>query len=346
MKTLPLTARLLRIGILFVMAAGPLTSVSPTTRAQGKIEIVTEVKNEDVKLTRGQTKTVWMRVRNTGDADLAIKDLQFDYADDVKPAPKLQPKVVGLDGAILPKGVDTHIAVVFPAYPDTATYKGELFVTRQGPGNAPERFHEFKIVVAEPDNQDKALSEKVSGWLAALLAAVMLVLTVFVRVNGLNFFQSPDGSYSVSRFQVWFWTEVVLFSYAYLFFFAGSDVEFPSSIWALLGISIGSTGVATGLAVKNDAAKAAAAAAAAPGPAPPPPPAPAGKVGAIRSMLSDDGKPSMMRLQMFAWTIATGVLFLRQVYATETLWDVPSNLLILMGISHGGYLVDKGVKNP
>ena len=64
------------------------------------------------------------------------------------------------------------------------------------------------------------------------------------------------------------------------------------------------------------------------------------------NMLSDNGEPSLMRLQLFVWTFATAAFFLYQVWSTETLWDVPSSLLILMGISHGGYLVDKGASAP
>jgi hypothetical protein len=345
----PCTPRSRILATVFFLLLG----VGGVARAQtGRLEVVLATKEGGAVLTRGKSTAVSVRVRNAGDADLAVKKLEFGYAADSKdkPAPEWpRPTVVGLDGITLPKGASTNITVIFPEYPKTAEYKGQLYVTRQGPEDNPELFHTFPIEVVEPSA--KTWSAKASGWVAALLAAVMLVLTIFVRVNKLNFFQSPDSSYSVSRFQVWFWTEVVLFSYAYLFFYKGSGVVFPDSIWGLLGISVGSTGVATGLAVKNDAAQAAAAAAAHPAPAPvaPAPVAPAAarpKVGAIRDMLSEDGKPSMMRLQMFAWTIATGVFFLRQVYATETLWDVPSSLLILMGISHGGYLLDKGVKIP
>ena len=333
-----------------VMAqAGAPTSASAPQA--GRLEVVPDATENRRTLFRGQPSAIPLRVRNAGDADLAIKKLEFGYAADSKDkaAPEWKkPDVVGLDGITLPKGVSTNVTVIFPAYPGVAEFRGQLYVTRQGPTDNPELFYAFTIQVEEPS--EKTWTSRISGLVAAALAALMLVLTIFLRgKDKLNFFQSPDKSYSVSRFQVWFWTEMVLFSYAYLFFFKGANVVFPDSIWGLLGISIGSTGIATGLAIKNDAA-AAAAAAALPAAAPPaliPAPAPAAApaaIGPILSMLSDEGRPSMMRLQMFAWTVATGVFFLRQVYASGTLWDVPSNLLILMGISHGGYLVDKGVK--
>jgi hypothetical protein len=341
-----------------VLAQGGVPSPAASPQS-GRLEVVPEAAENPTKLIRGQSLAIPLRVRNAGEADLTIKKLDFGYAADSKdkPVPEWKrPDVVGLDGIILPKGVSTNITVIFPAYPNAAEYKGQLYMTRQGPTDNPEIFYVFKLKIEEPSA--KTWNSRVAGLVAALLAAVMLILTVFLRgKDKLNFFQSPDKSYSVSRFQVWFWTEVVLFSYAYLFFFKGSNVPFPDSIWGLLGISIGSTGIATGLAIKNDAAATATAAAAAvvppvPPPPPPPvaapPPAPAvtpPRLGPMLSMLSDEGRPSMMRLQLFAWTIATGVFFLRQVYASETLWDVPTNLLILMGISHGGYLVDKGVKS-
>jgi hypothetical protein len=130
------------------------------------------------------------------------------------------------------------------------------------------------------------------------------------------------------------WTLVIVFSYSYLFLHKGPEVLFPNSIWGLLGISVGSISAATILGKRKEEDKGGGVASATL--------VPPVKVNWLADMLSDNGDPSLMRLQMFVWTIATAGLFLRQVWATETLWDIPSSLLILMGISHGGYLVDKG----
>ncbi len=161
---------------------------------------------------------------------------------------------------------------------------------------------------------------------------LVLLLTVLVKSDaGINFFQSPDGAVSVSKVQVWLWTMAIIFAYVYLFLWQGPPEKFPDSLWELMGISALSTGTARYIAVVTGKT-----------------PAPAvkekiKKQNWLVSMLSDDAEPSMMRLQMFGWTLVTVFLFLMYVDKEQKLWDVPQTLVILMGISHAGYLGDKGV---
>jgi hypothetical protein len=162
---------------------------------------------------------------------------------------------------------------------------------------------------------------------------VVLLLTVLVKSEaGINFFQSPDGAVSVARVQVWMWTMAIIFAYVYLFLWHGPPEKFPDSSWELMGISALSTGVARYIAVVTGKTQT---------------PAPEiqqkiKKQNWLVSMLSDDGEPSMMRLQMFGWTLVTVFLFLMYLHKEQKLWDVPQTLVILMGISHAGYLGDKG----
>ncbi len=162
---------------------------------------------------------------------------------------------------------------------------------------------------------------------------VVLLLTVLVKSEaGINFFQSPDGAVSVARVQVWIWTMAIMFAYVYLFLWHGPPEQFPDSLWKLMGISALSTGVARYIAVVTGKTQT---------------PAPEvqqkiKKQNWVVSMLSDDGEPSMMRLQMFGWTLVTVFLFLMYLHKEQKLWDVPQTLVILMGISHAGYLGDKG----
>jgi hypothetical protein len=162
---------------------------------------------------------------------------------------------------------------------------------------------------------------------------LVLVLTIVVKSDeGTNFFQSPDGAVSVSKVQVWMWTMTIIFSYVYLFLWCG-PLQLPGSLWELMGISAVSGGTAKYIAMVTGKGTQ--------------PPA-AAAVEKIRkqnwlfSMLSDDGQPSMMRLQMFGWTLVTVFLFLMFLHRNRALWDVPQTLVILMGISHAAYLGDKG----
>lgn len=327
----------------------------PASAQRGRLSVVLPTAPPEFHLTRGNTQIEELKVQNVGNADIAVESILFDYRSEPgqQPPQLMLPAVLGLNGMTLGEGQTTTLFVRFPAYPSRAEYKGELYLKRAGVAEQPEPFHSFSIRIHEP--LPRPWSRLAAGFTATGFGVLALLLTALVRPKGKNFFQSPDpgGTYSVSRFQVWLWTVVIVFSYGYLNLRVGPEVAFPDSIWALLGISVASISVATTVAVRKDKEKESEAKAAAPTPpatgATPAAPPPSAKVrpGPLTSMLSDpDGHPSIMRLQMFVWTAATVFFFLRQVFATSTMWDVPSSLLILMGISHTGYLLDKGAAPP
>ena len=177
----------------------------------------------------------------------------------------------------------------------------------------------------------------VSQWssfaIALAFLVVVLVMTIAVKSkDGINFFQSPDGAVSVAKVQIWMWTMTIIFSYVYLFLWQGPPDKFPDSLWELMGISALSTGAAKYIASVTDKGV----------PQTPEVQAKIARQNWLVSMLSDDGEPSMMRLQLFGWTLVTVFLFLMYLHKNRTLWDVPQTLVILMGISHAGYLGDKG----
>ena len=51
--------------------------------------------------------------------------------------------------------------------------------------------------------------------------------------------------------------------------------------------------------------------------------------------------PIFAKSQMLFWTILTIVIFFFKTTIDGILWDVPEELVILMGISQGGFLVRK-----
>jgi len=189
------------------------------------------------------------------------------------------------------------------------------------------------------DTGPYVLSQWWSAGVAIVFLIVVLIITVTVgKKDGVNFFQSPDGAVSVSKVQVWMWTMAIIFAYVYLSLWVGppgtpGKGEFPNSLWELMGISALSTGTARYIAVTSGKADQSIK------------PEVAEKIKKqnwVVSMLSDDGQPSMMRLQLFGWTLVTIFLFMIVLYRDQKLWDVPQTLVILMGISHAGYLGDKG----
>jgi hypothetical protein len=316
--------------------AQPALALKPT------LEVVT-AEPAEFKLTRGQQMQKGLTVRNVSGADLAANGVAFKFKTDAAGnTPDIaKPKVTGLEEVTLKDKGETAIYLWFPAYDKDGEYSGELYLKLSGT-DAEVKFHSFKMTVQEPS--PPAVSRNWSAFGAAAFGVFVLTVAWLVRrKTKRSFFQSPDGFYSVSRFQVFVWTAVIIISYAYLYFHTGPGVVFPDSIWYLMGISVGSLGIATGIAISKQQSagggvaptSAPACGAGARGARP--------RIGWLASMLSDDGNPSLARWQMFIWTIATAVFFLRQTFATNTLWEVPAGLLVLMGISHGGYLVDKGV---
>jgi hypothetical protein len=253
--------------------------------------------------------------------------------------PIVAPVVKGWKGTTLKNGGRTEICLWFPAYTKAGSYPAELILLLRGDSEPGEKFGDCTIDVGEPSST--GMGRPLATVAALVVAAIVFLLASIVsRRTKRSFLQSPDGRYSVSRFQVIVWTVVVLASYVYLYLFVGTSASFPDSVWVLMGISVGSLGSAKFVASSQlrDLG----------GGVAPAMPAPAGQLagGALASMLSDDGAPSLMRLQLLVWTIVASAIFLRQVWTTSILWDVPSGLLVLMGISHGGYLLDKVASAP
>jgi hypothetical protein len=310
----------------------------PALAAKPKLEVLTTEPSE-FRLTRSQQMVKELTVRNVSGGDLAANGVDFKFETDAAGAlPEItKPLVTGLEGVTLQDNGETAIYLWFPAYSRDGEYSGDLYLKLPGT-DVEEKFHSFKMIVQEPS--PRAVPKNWSAFWAAVLGVFVLLLAWEVRrKTKRSFFRSPDGFYSVSRFQVFVWTVVIVVSYAYLYFRMGPEVVLPDSIWYLMGISIGSLGIATGIAMtkqRNLGGGVAPAGGAGAGGALP-------RIGWLASMLSDDGNPSLARWQMFVWTVATAAIFLRQTFATNTLWEVPTGLLVLMGISHGGYLLDKGV---
>lgn len=334
-----------------LLLSGPMALGFPVLAQAQRLEIIPPPDPAALRLYRGDDSVDIRKVRMADAESLGIEKVWCRYQPDGEVPPDGTPdvKVVGLGNVTLAKDQEVEIALVLPAYSKIAAYSAALYFKKKGGPEEGEKFYAFRIDVLEPSG---ALSGAWAHWVGPLsfaFPAVILFFTVLLKSPaGRNFFQSPDpaGSYSLSRVQVWLWTNIVIFSYAYLYFTRGPNTLFPDSIWCLMGISLSSIGAATVLAVQKDQTRAQAAlpagsaapAASPSGPLPPP------MIGWFQSMLSEDGNPSIMRLQMFAWTIATAVFFVRQVFTTGMLWDVPSSLLVLMGISHASYLVDKGAQ--
>ena len=69
----------------------------------------------------------------------------------------------------------------------------------------------------------------------------------------------------------------------------------------------------------------------------------------LGNLLSEttDGKASLSRFQFLIFTFVVAGLYLTLCLETGSLIDVPNGVLILLGISGGGYVISKGItKTP
>jgi IPT/TIG domain len=192
----------------------------------------------------------------------------------------------------------------------------------------------------------------------AVLGVLYLVTWITSgQPNPWKLVQGADGAASTSKFQWFLWIIVILFSYSVLWVLrarggdwsAISDV--PGNLLTVLGFSTGTAAAAKGITSgyiqsgrvgKTTAAQKAAAPAVAGAPAQ----QPAASQGGI--LRDDTGTPELAKIQMTGFTLVAVGIFLatviHQIVANPVVTSLPnidSSLLVLMGISQGGYLGKK-----
>jgi hypothetical protein len=338
----------------------------PSARAQeAALQIVPPAEPQRISLQVGEAAIQTLTVKNVTAQDLKLASVSFSSSDARLPEEAKKIRAVGLDGVTLPAGATTQIGVAFPAHSQAAEYGGALYYTLSDKPSPAVSFCSLNIRVEEHNVQ--FLSQRSARLVALAVTVVFVAFTLLIRrgKSGLGFFQSPDGGYSVSKFQAWLWALIVMCGYVYVFLRRGAETPIPPNVWLLLGISGASSVVAKFIAIGKSSppgaeppageaqgadAGPAGAGASAPPAGPPsgkPPqadaaPAPKPQRSWLVSMLSDDDQLSLMRLQMFGWTVITTGLFVIYLLRNENLWNVPEGLLWLMGISHAGYIGDKG----
>jgi len=205
---------------------------------------------------------------------------------------------------------------------------------------------------------DSFSRECTAGVVGAVVSLVLLIAvqTLLIRLTrhyypAVRFFDllvtGDDNRYSLSRFQVYVWTAVVIIAFGAMTFSRFRFADFPPNLLLLIGVNLASAVAATAITT----AKAA------------PPPAAAGQgPNFFRDIFLESNAvvPSLdlPRTQMFAWTLISLVtyivIFIRYFPPAEVLVngvpkaplmpDVPQGLVALMGLSNGAYLGVKAAK--
>ena len=185
------------------------------------------------------------------------------------------------------------------------------------------------------------------GLLLTILIAAYLARTTMILRNPTPGLPPGQAPYSLSRFQLAFWSLLVIAAYLFIWLITQELDTITGSVLALLGIgsatALGATIIDQGKPA-NAASPASTTSAVAPVA-----PAPMPTRGFLNDVLSDDNGLSIYRCQLFAWTLVLGVIFCASVYDGLEMPQFSTTLLGLMGISSGtdlGFKVPEKSANP
>lgn len=160
------------------------------------------------------------------------------------------------------------------------------------------------------------------SYLALLIGLGTLVLTTDILKEGVV------GAYSLAQTQLAFWTILILSGFIYSLLITGIPSTLNTSILTLLGISMGTNGVAKYIDYFNKISK-----------EPTLPKLPTGSFW--RDILGDGDSINMQRFQIVAWNIILGGYFTFFTFHNKTMPIIPDVLLTLAGMSSLTYVVAK-----
>jgi len=184
-------------------------------------------------------------------------------------------------------------------------------------------------------------------WLAvviglAVLVVIALIVAIPARGRLWQLVEGADGRASTSKFQWLLWLAVIVFSYVVLWVLRAKQGDYsaisniPVNLLTVLGFSTGTAAIAKGITAGYVQLGRIAH-----------PPAVSGAKGG--GLIQDDnGVPDLGKVQLMAFTLISVGIFLatliHQVVSNPVITTMPnidSSLLVLMGISEGGYLGNK-----
>lgn len=155
---------------------------------------------------------------------------------------------------------------------------------------------------------------------------IFIVVSLAILVKKTNIIRvGADGSpFSLSQSQLAFWTLLVSFSIIYVWAVTEELPRITFSTLALLGISVGTTAGAKMITYSRKQ-----------------PVTYKQSCGFFIDILSDDTSVNIHRFQLGVWTLILGVIFIFRVIDQLTIPEFSEDLLILMGISSGTYVLLK-----
>lgn len=138
--------------------------------------------------------------------------------------------------------------------------------------------------------------------------------------------------FSLAKVQLAFWTFLIISAYLLCYMVTGELPDLPASLLGLLGISLGSTVVSRSLSNSQLASNG-------------PLTVNAASLGFWRDILAEQSRFSLPRIQFLLFNLLVGFYFVRYVWKLWAMPDLDANLLALVSVSAGGFLVGKSQEN-
>jgi len=179
-------------------------------------------------------------------------------------------------------------------------------------------------------------------WTSLIIIVFLLIVCWLAKRIGehiIEFIYLSNKRVSLSLFQMAFWTIAVGFMVMWYGFMRLRVPHIPDTLIWLMGFSVGTSGVGHFQAHllqkgqkrkeqlknnKNEEQNLN------PGRA---------KLGSMLTLNVDgDDFLSLAKVQLLFWTVITLILFITKSYLDGQLWDVPYQLVLLMGVSQAGFL--------
>jgi hypothetical protein len=162
-----------------------------------------------------------------------------------------------------------------------------------------------------------------------MIYVILLVGLGILVVNTDILRDGATGAYSLAQTQLAFWTILVLGGFIYSLLLTSIPSTLNTSILTLLGISIGTSGVASYIDYFRKQKKVGTT------------PVTKSAKGFWRDILGDGTSINMQRFQTVAWNVVLGVYYTIYTFHNKTMPEIPDVLLMLAGVSSLSYVAAK-----
>lgn len=185
------------------------------------------------------------------------------------------------------------------------------------------------------NEQEVYISNPVLAFLGSIAIVAGLLLWIASRLPSadigdgivnklLSFTIGVDGQTSLSLFQIYIWTTLVLTGMVYVFFMSGNLLNVSQQVLVLVGLagggSISARWISIGTVSKS-----------------------ASEDSGFWGMFVVNGTPDLLRLQLFLFTLTIWIYVAARVFYEQEFPELTANVLLLMGISNGVYVGAKWV---